>query len=201
MLIKGATDGKSTLVQIMVWCRQATSHYLIQYWPISMSPNGVTRPQWATYSTGVRPYDERFFHRNSHSMEISFCCHPSCVEVIAMKFCTWHDSCAGVPCAKSYSDLIPYHGVTLKQNFHRIWNTMEKSSVKWAPGPLYALWRNHLSTVLGLYTHRMGTVELFRWHRRSYHRGPWARAQTFFSLLQCKLISLCMWCSIKTWYF
>ena len=36
----------STLVQVMAWCRQATSHYLSQCWPRSMSPNGVTRPQW-----------------------------------------------------------------------------------------------------------------------------------------------------------
>ena len=39
------TDVKSTLVQVMVWCRQATSHYLNQCWPRSMSPYGVTGPQ------------------------------------------------------------------------------------------------------------------------------------------------------------
>ena len=38
-------DGKSTLVQVMVWCRQATSNYLSQCWPRSLSPYGVTRPQ------------------------------------------------------------------------------------------------------------------------------------------------------------
>ena len=32
------TDDKSTLVQVMAWCRQATSHYLSQCWPISVSP-------------------------------------------------------------------------------------------------------------------------------------------------------------------
>ena len=37
---------KSRLVQVMAWCRQATSHYLSQLLPRSMSPNGVTRPQW-----------------------------------------------------------------------------------------------------------------------------------------------------------
>ena len=45
----GLTNDKSTLVQVMAWCRQATSHYLTQCWPTSptsMSPNGVTRPQW-----------------------------------------------------------------------------------------------------------------------------------------------------------
>ena len=31
----------------MAWCHQATSHYLSQCWPISMSPYGVIRPQWA----------------------------------------------------------------------------------------------------------------------------------------------------------
>ena len=38
------TDNKSTLVQVMAWCRQATSHYLSQCWPRSLSPYDVTRP-------------------------------------------------------------------------------------------------------------------------------------------------------------
>ena len=29
-----------------IWCPLATYHYLSQYWPRSMSPCGVTRPQW-----------------------------------------------------------------------------------------------------------------------------------------------------------
>ena len=40
------TDDKSTLVQVMAWCCQATSHYLNQCWPRSPTPYGVTRPQW-----------------------------------------------------------------------------------------------------------------------------------------------------------
>ena len=40
------TDDKPTLVRVMAWCRQATSHYMSQCWPRSMSPNGVTRPVW-----------------------------------------------------------------------------------------------------------------------------------------------------------
>ena len=40
------TNAKSTMVQVMAWCRQATSHYLSQCRPMSMSPYGVTRPQW-----------------------------------------------------------------------------------------------------------------------------------------------------------
>ena len=38
---------KSTLVRVMAWCRQATSHYPDQCWPI---PYGVTRPQWINMS-------------------------------------------------------------------------------------------------------------------------------------------------------
>ena len=39
------TDGKSTLVQVMAWCRQATGYYLTQCWPKPMSPYGINRPQ------------------------------------------------------------------------------------------------------------------------------------------------------------
>ena len=45
------TDDKSTLVQVMAWCRQATSHYLSQCWARSPMPYGVTRPQWVKYYT------------------------------------------------------------------------------------------------------------------------------------------------------
>ena len=38
------TDDQSTLVQVMAWCRQATSHCLSQCWPRSLSPYGITRP-------------------------------------------------------------------------------------------------------------------------------------------------------------
>ena len=40
------TDDKSTVVQVMAWCSQATSHYLSQCWLRSMSPYGVTGPEW-----------------------------------------------------------------------------------------------------------------------------------------------------------
>ena len=35
----------SSLVHVMAWCRQATSHYLNQCWHRSVSPYGVIRPQ------------------------------------------------------------------------------------------------------------------------------------------------------------
>ena len=46
------TGDTSSLVQVMVWCRQATSHYLSQCWPSSsMSPYDVTKPQWVNLAT------------------------------------------------------------------------------------------------------------------------------------------------------
>ena len=44
---------KSSLVQTMAWCHQATNHYLIQYWPNSTSPYDVTRPRWARQKRGL----------------------------------------------------------------------------------------------------------------------------------------------------
>ena len=47
--LQDLTDDKSTLVQVMARCRQATSHYLSQCWPSSLSPYGITRPQWVNF--------------------------------------------------------------------------------------------------------------------------------------------------------
>ena len=49
------TDDKSTLVQVMAWCHQATSHYLSQCWPRFVSSNGATRPQWDNMFLEVSP--------------------------------------------------------------------------------------------------------------------------------------------------
>ena len=38
------TDDQSTSVQVMAWCRQATSHYLNQCWASFLSPYDVTWP-------------------------------------------------------------------------------------------------------------------------------------------------------------
>ena len=48
------TDDQSTLVQVMAWCRQATSHYLSQCWPRYLSSSGATMLQW------VNPSDNEF---------------------------------------------------------------------------------------------------------------------------------------------
>ena len=43
---KYLTDDLSTFVPAMDWCRQAASHYLNQCWSRSLSPYGITMPQW-----------------------------------------------------------------------------------------------------------------------------------------------------------
>ena len=73
-------------------------------------------------------------------LEISLWSHPCCSEVIAMKFCTWHNSCAVMACAKFCSDMISYNGGTLKPIFHRIWITIEKLFMKWASVQPSSLW-------------------------------------------------------------
>ena len=45
------TNKRSSLVQVMAWCRQATSHYVNQYWPRSPTPFGISWPQWVNLST------------------------------------------------------------------------------------------------------------------------------------------------------
>ena len=51
----------------MAWCRQATSHYLSQCWPRSLSPYDVTRPQWVkTWHGWV--IVEKDFHTSSISL-------------------------------------------------------------------------------------------------------------------------------------
>ena len=55
------THDQSTLVQVMAWCRQATSHYLSQCWPRSLSPFGVTRQEWVDYIKIGKKWEFRGF--------------------------------------------------------------------------------------------------------------------------------------------
>ena len=63
---------KSTLVQVMAWCHQATSHYLSQCWPRFMSPHGVTRPQWVN---SLWPNDVIWQHWSGSTLaQVIACC-------------------------------------------------------------------------------------------------------------------------------
>ena len=57
-------DETSTLVLVMAWCRQCTSHYLCSYWPRSRVPYGITGPRGVIYTC----LPQVFCHRNA-----SFC--------------------------------------------------------------------------------------------------------------------------------
>ena len=74
-------------------------------------------------------FQERFFSRNFNAIETSCCSHPSFGEMIVMKFCTWHGNCG-----KFCSNMIPTIKLHLKASFHRIWITLGKSFMNWAPG-------------------------------------------------------------------
>ena len=80
------------------------------------------------------PFHERFFDRNSNSMENLFCSYRSGRKVIGIQFCTWHDNCPVVACTQFCCLVVHYNGVTLEPLFHPIWIPMEKSFVKWAAG-------------------------------------------------------------------
>ena len=56
------TDDQSTLVQVMAWCRQATSHYLSQCWPRYLSPYGAPRPQWVK--------EINIFHKDQNEVNV-----------------------------------------------------------------------------------------------------------------------------------
>ena len=93
---------KSTLVQVMDWCRQTTSHYLCECDPMSMSPYAVTRPQWVTKGQpncvvlyicflhcclGVQHGTRRRTTMKSHSnfpSAMAYTCNVSLIQVIAV---------------------------------------------------------------------------------------------------------------------
>ena len=66
------TDDKSTLVLVMAWCRQATSHYLNQCLQRPMTPYDITRPhwQWAKLHFLVTFFTSHFIHSRSSSVYV-----------------------------------------------------------------------------------------------------------------------------------
>ena len=86
-----------------------------------------------TFSSAYIPVQGTDLPRpNSNSLVVLFYSHPNSNEIITPRFCTWHDSCAVMTCAKFWSDLITNNLVTAKQIFHRIWILSEKLLRKWS---------------------------------------------------------------------
>ena len=66
-------DGKSTVVQVMGWCRQAPCHYLRQRWISSVSPYGVTRLRLTYWLEGIsKAVVEILFSKSDFSERESF---------------------------------------------------------------------------------------------------------------------------------
>ena len=51
-------DDKSTLVQVMAWCHQATNHYLNQCWSSSVMPLGCKKISFHWISTVAWPFGQ-----------------------------------------------------------------------------------------------------------------------------------------------
>ena len=63
-------------------------------------------------------------------MEIALCSHPDSDQRIVTKFCTWHDSCAVVACARICCNLMASNWIIGRQTLHQIWIVCNKSFVK-----------------------------------------------------------------------
>ena len=100
------TDDKSTLVQVMAWCRQATSHYLSQCWPRSPMPYGVTRPQWVNSAKHITPHESGLGFMTTIFPLFSWfwfsglghcrVCHPQ--MAIFIFICMFYLACKGLIC-------------------------------------------------------------------------------------------------------
>ena len=83
------TNKKSVLVHVMAWCHLAASHYLGQCWPRSMSPYGVTRPQWVKdYKTYIHILNRIFDLAWVWPKEIKLTLEQQCV--LSALHCHYH---------------------------------------------------------------------------------------------------------------
>ena len=82
---------KSTLVQVMAWCRQATTHYLSQCWTRSLPPYGITRPQWVKPLVTVKEiliidhYSKSHVHCGVSNQQRLYCLFNSSLRLTSKK--------------------------------------------------------------------------------------------------------------------
>ena len=92
-------DDKSTLVQVMAWCHQATSHYLSQCWPRSMPPYGVTRPQWVNT---LMP-QQSDLHLADNIFTCTFFDKRDCILISNLtEICSWLSNCHFISIGSGY---------------------------------------------------------------------------------------------------
>ena len=65
MLSTHLVDDMSALIQVMAWCRKATSHFLSQCWPRSILPYAVTRPDDDDHNINEDDDDDDSYDDNS----------------------------------------------------------------------------------------------------------------------------------------
>ena len=79
-------NNKSKLVQVMVWCHAAPSHYLNQCWLRSMKPYSISRAQWVNH---VGMMYSKFHNLEEIKSNLQLQMHISCsIHLIFMKH-TW----------------------------------------------------------------------------------------------------------------
>ena len=168
------TDDKSTLVLVMAWCHQAISHYLSQYWPRSLSPYGVTRPQWVKekehYSTGKLP----------HELDIES-------QVFYHGFAVWYCNYRNKTFHFEFSNVLTMHGFCIQGCLSFLDGVYDNMSVAWPrnikPHDDVIKWKHFLyywPFVRGI--HRLPV--------NSPHKGQW-RGALMFSLI-CAWIDDCI---------
>ena len=79
-MAQNLTSEKSTLVQVMVWCCQATNHYLDQCCPRSLMRYGIIRLWWINVEKGSI---------NEHWMYPIFCCSLQTLLSLKNKLTRW----------------------------------------------------------------------------------------------------------------
>ena len=142
------TDDKSALVQVMAWCREATSHYLRQCWPRSMSPNGVLGLNELNVATtpGVHfTYD--FFLSQFIQWKFHYALIQILMKWLPLKFCSWDSSHAVVSCCIIYSKLkasIEIKSIWISFGIHKL------LLMKWTPDN-FSVWMYNWALVWSTY--------------------------------------------------
>ena len=77
----GQIANKSTLVQVVAWHHQATSHYLNLYWPKCLAPYGIAGPQWVEiidltniqFKQKISDVNLKYIQFNTHGLHNHHC--------------------------------------------------------------------------------------------------------------------------------
>ena len=142
-------NDKLTLVQVMAWCHQTTSHFLRQGWPRSVLAYDVTRPQWVKLKSRVT---------SSPSA--------SCTVVLSFYILHWTQTTATVLLMQHFEMMEQ----VWKQNLTKIESLSDLWPSEWRSSTLYYMWRNFSHYGLQMTGHNTGILSHFTrwWHWASF---------------------------------